>query len=98
VSKEKVCSKVSNRGKCDRLSKSNAGSNIVLTIKSTIEWTACAQARGKRKCYSYSVRCDAIIVQITIKTIIATAITRTLICKPRDYSDFIAFNCPCVAH
>ena len=32
------------------------------------------------------------------KTTIATAITRTLVCKLRDCGDSIAFNRPCVAH
>jgi len=32
------------------------------------------------------------------KTIIAIAITRTLVCELRDCGDSIAFNCPCVAY
>jgi len=59
---------------------------------------SCARAWGKKKCYSYGVGCDATTVQVIIKTITATAITRTLVCKSRDCGDSIAFNCPCVAH
>jgi hypothetical protein len=53
VSKEKVRGKVSNRGKRDRSSELNAGSNIVLTVKSNTKsntkLNARVQARGIKK-------------------------------------------------
>jgi hypothetical protein len=74
------------RGKRDRsCEESNAGSNIVLTVKSNAKSNGRVRARGKRKCYSYSVGCATI--RYSIKTTTVTAITRTLVCKLRDCSD-----------
>jgi hypothetical protein len=66
-------------------------------LKSNKESNALARARNRKKCYSYSVGCNAI--RYSIKTMTVTGNNTNLLSANQEIVATLGvFNRPCVAH